>query len=182
MSRPDLHQGFASSWAGQVHRSETERGHFMPWALLEFDGFTRAYRFVYPTLLVSAFDRAFLWHIPSAELSQTILDLQTLADGHPLGDINYVELSERYVFICGSNQLRIFSRSTGKMVWHIPHSRTIGGSWLMHVDLRAQSILPALDDAVFVPQIASFSHIKERGSSHHLSNEFVGGNYESTSV
>lgn len=41
-----------------------------------------------------------------------------------LGDLNYVEHSPQYVFICGEGSLRVFSRQTGRCVYEI--SSTFG--------------------------------------------------------
>ena len=95
-------------------------GFFQPWAVLHMPELTSAYRFVYPTLVVAAYDRAYLWDIPSGKLIQTIEDCQFIAseDGnnHMLLGIVYVEISERHVFIAGQFFLRVFSRATGKSV------------------------------------------------------------------
>lgn len=37
-----------------------------------------------------------------------------------LGDLNYVEHSPQYIFICGDCSLRVFSRQTGGCVYGIP--------------------------------------------------------------
>ena len=92
---------------------------------------TSAFRFVYPTLIVAAYDHAYLWDIPSGRLIQTIEECQLIAleDGnnHLLG-IKYVEISERHVFITGQFYLRVFSRATGKSVLNFSSSSP-GGLW-----------------------------------------------------
>jgi len=63
--------------------------------------------------------------IPSMRHAITIYDTQAPVDGAILGRINYVEMNERYVILCGSQQLRIFSRSPqGALLYHIPASKT----------------------------------------------------------
>jgi len=102
------------------------RGHFKPWAMLRMPTPTRAYRFVYPTLLVASEDEAYIWDIPSATLSQIIHD--TRMEGE-LKEINYVELSARYVFLCREDVLRIFSRENGCFVIDIPLTTTPTADW-----------------------------------------------------
>lgn len=109
-------------------------GYFQPWAVLHMPELTSAYRFVYPTLIVAAYDRAYLWDIPSGKLIQTIEECQFIAseDGnnHYLLGIMYVEISERHVFIAGQFYLRVFSRATGKSVLNFSSSVPGGyGLW-----------------------------------------------------
>jgi hypothetical protein len=79
---------------------------------------SRAFRFVFPTLLVASHTNAYLWDVPSGRLIQTIPEIQGKTE---LGSIRYVELSAKYVVICGKKQLRIFSRSNqGKLLLAIP--------------------------------------------------------------
>ena len=110
--------------------SETD-GYFQPWAVLHMPERTSAFRFVYPTLVVAAYDRAYLWDIPSGKLIQTIEECQFIAseDGnnHYLLGIMYVEISERHVFIAGQFHLRVFSRATGKSVLNF--SSTVPGGY-----------------------------------------------------
>lgn len=135
-SLPSVNQLRASEEAGQRYPSTTHRGHFEPWAYLEMPEEGRAFRMVYPTLLVSGWNRAFLWDVPTARLRATIQDIQMPHVGGPLdtlGRITYVELSDRYVIICGHMQLRVFSNnSQGTLLFHVdgwqkPHTRwTLG--------------------------------------------------------
>lgn len=75
-SLPSVNQLRASEEAGQRYPSTTHRGHFEPWAYLEMPEEGRAFRMVYPTLLVSGWNRAFLWDVPTARLRATIQDIQ----------------------------------------------------------------------------------------------------------
>jgi hypothetical protein len=101
--------------------NETQRGRFVPWALLQMPETTRAYRFVYPTLLVAGTRRAFLFDIPSATLIQTI-KITRPSEGP--GHLHYVELSAQHVFICLSTEIRVFDRhNVGKLVLSIPMFR-----------------------------------------------------------
>ncbi|KAK1226734.1 hypothetical protein PQX77_010278 [Marasmius sp. AFHP31] len=123
------------------------RGHFVPHALLQMPRRTRAFRFVYPTLLVGGFDHAFCFDVPSRQLAQTVNPTQTptikaheeqSADSQgttlqPLGELNYVEVSRRHVFICGGNSLRVFSRETGGCVFDLPSTLRSYGHRIIRV-------------------------------------------------
>lgn len=128
-STPDANQlgvyGFPELMAG---------GYFQPCGVLHMPEPTSAFRFVYPTLIVAAFDRAYLWDIPSRKLIQTIEGCQliTSEDGnnHYLSGILYVEISERHVFMAGKFYLRVFSRATGKSILDFSSSQPGGyGLW-----------------------------------------------------
>ena len=77
---------------------EDKRGCFKPWALLRIPELGRAYRFVYPTLLVVSLFRAYLYNAVEGKLTQTI---ETAADGDDRS-IHYVEVNNEYVFVCFS--------------------------------------------------------------------------------
>ncbi|KAF8799147.1 hypothetical protein BYT27DRAFT_7176632 [Phlegmacium glaucopus] len=108
-------------------------GHFKPWAVLHMSEPTSAFRFVYPTLIVAAYDRVYLWDIPSGNIIQEIEGLQYLGseNGHNtyLGTIECVEISERHVFLIAELDLRVFSRATGKSVFDIPSAKQRFGFW-----------------------------------------------------
>ncbi|KJA15540.1 hypothetical protein HYPSUDRAFT_194203 [Hypholoma sublateritium FD-334 SS-4] len=59
------------------------RAQFTPYALFQMPGHTRAYRFVYPTLLVANLESAFLWDIRTGEMVQTLDGIQ---DVLPFGE------------------------------------------------------------------------------------------------
>jgi hypothetical protein len=46
-----------------------------------------------------------------------------------LGDINYIEVNTRHVFLCGTHSLRVFSRTTGRCVLDVPSSLAPYGRW-----------------------------------------------------
>lgn len=87
------------------HRRYAPHGHFRPWAKLSFPTFTRAYRLAYPTLLCAGMDRAYLHDVRTGRLIQSI-------DIRP-EDICYVDVNERYVFVCEPEALHVFSRADG---------------------------------------------------------------------
>lgn len=107
--------------------SSAIHGLFKPWALLKMPMPSLAFRFVYPTLIVACWDQMYLWDVPTGMLIQTIAETQ---DGVATrGDINYIEVSPRHAFICGSNLLRIFSRELGKCVLDIPSTQFSFADW-----------------------------------------------------
>lgn len=63
------------------------RGEFAPWALLHPPTFTRAYRFVYPILLVVSMTKAFLYDVRTGVMVQEINHLQT-AQPHRSGSFS----------------------------------------------------------------------------------------------
>ncbi|KAI0821360.1 hypothetical protein BC629DRAFT_1460351 [Irpex lacteus] len=94
----------------------TSKGHFKPWALLTPPETGNAFRFVYPTLAVVGVNAAWLFDVERAQMVKTINYIQKPVAGGFLGAINYVELSDQHVLMCGSSQLRFFDRSSGAIV------------------------------------------------------------------
>lgn len=93
------------------------RGVFAPWALFRPPSGPRAYRFVFPTLLVAseAGRELYLFDVPTASLSKTIpIPQQGLIpdavaiDGSPI--ILYVELGTRHVFVCTKCNVLVIPR------------------------------------------------------------------------
>ena len=107
---------------------------------------SRAFRFLFPTLLVASVNQAFLWDISTAQLSLTIEN--TSHDFLPL--IMYVELSDHLVFICFVGVLRIFSHHDGRPVYDLHISSLRCG------DIKHQACLArkqsAKDDRLLVEQ------------------------------
>ncbi|KAF9026157.1 hypothetical protein BDZ89DRAFT_1161426 [Hymenopellis radicata] len=122
-SHPDTQQERAYGHARRTYESTYPRGHFSPWCVLHIPTITSAFRFVYPTLLTATRRMMYLYDIPSGRLEKDIrvspedpeLNVQTL--------LSYVELSERYIFVCGYPSLRILSRATGRVLLDIPSDR-----------------------------------------------------------
>ncbi|KAJ3920345.1 hypothetical protein F5877DRAFT_77246 [Lentinula edodes] len=150
----------ASEESYQKHAATYPKGHFKPWAILRMPRLTRAFRFVYPTLLVGAWDHAFLWDIPSCELVQTITSIQEAEDPSsafavvvanapsfdapaprlgPLGNLNYVDVDEKHIFICGVTALRVFSRATAKCVLDVSSARREFGSRKFSVKYESET-------------------------------------------
>ncbi|KAF8060699.1 hypothetical protein FPV67DRAFT_1511167 [Lyophyllum atratum] len=136
-SLPGPRQRRVSANAAEKYSSAaTTRGHFRPWAVLRPPQTTRAFRFSYPILGAAAWDAVFLWDVRTGALVQTIEQTQRGSNGEVgegileyLGDINYIEVSERYVLLCGVRFLRAFSRETGKSVLDISAVRNPLASW-----------------------------------------------------
>lgn len=80
---------------------------------------TRAFRFSYPTLLSAGANYAYLWDVPTSRLVETITNIQAPNQDGTLGTLCYVEVNDQYAFFCGSNQLRIFARGGGALVYHL---------------------------------------------------------------
>ncbi|KAJ6520362.1 hypothetical protein C8R45DRAFT_1205346 [Mycena sanguinolenta] len=130
---PDEKQQDSSSWAETFH-GEPSRGHFRPWAVLRPPARTRAFRFVYPSLVAATLISLLVWDITTCELVQIIRDTQISVEGpgsnEHLGETNYVEISAQpdgYAFICGSNALRAFSRTSGRCVLDVSSSQVSYG-------------------------------------------------------
>ncbi|THU97133.1 hypothetical protein K435DRAFT_663256 [Dendrothele bispora CBS 962.96] len=125
---PRDHQIAASEQAFLQHESTYPRGHFKPWALFIMPRPTRAFRFVYPTLLVGSTNEFFLWDVRSRDLVQTIPSRQnptyaTVAAQESIAHLSYVEVSEKHVFVCSATALLVFSRSDGRRVLELPSDR-----------------------------------------------------------
>ncbi|KAH7911613.1 hypothetical protein BJ138DRAFT_1125884 [Hygrophoropsis aurantiaca] len=140
--------------------SPADHGHFKPWALLRMPTITSAFRFAYPTLITTAMDCAYLWDIPTSRLVQVISNIQTANAPGLLGRVNYVEVNDRYAFICGSSQLRIFERESGTVVFHVAVSDLPPIQW----DVLPQPI-PTTSRCLLVPcKISQASHVRSSGA------------------
>lgn len=107
------------------------RGCMVPFGLLESPIRTRAFRFVYPLLLVASdYDRrVVIWHVPTLQILEEFSieeeDAQDKAED-PSDAINYVELSATHVFVSLSNKLVVFERGQVAPELNIPQGRTRG--------------------------------------------------------
>ncbi|KAL5483535.1 hypothetical protein ACEPAI_8767 [Sanghuangporus weigelae] len=89
------------------------RGSFAPWALFTPEHSPRAYRFVYPTLLVGSEwgQELYLFDVPSGTLEETIpIPMEAIPQGANGVHINYVELGARHAFVCTPLGVLILSR------------------------------------------------------------------------
>ncbi|KAI0665664.1 hypothetical protein C8Q78DRAFT_985901 [Trametes maxima] len=114
----DAWQSSSVQWSASA-----PRGHFRPWSLIQCPEFGRAYRFVYPDLLVSGLRKAYIWDIRTGQRTLEVDNIQGSTGNISPNDINYVELSATHVFICSSSALRVFSRQSRSMVLEIPSYR-----------------------------------------------------------
>jgi hypothetical protein len=124
-SPPDGNQRSASTFAAAVHYQNAPRGHFRPWAKLNFPQLMLlAYRFAYPTLLYAGNEHAFLHDVRTGALVQTImieLDMEEdlLEGGEDFGGVRYVDVNERHAFVCESRAIHVFARDGGAEVLRI---------------------------------------------------------------
>ncbi|KAL4068868.1 hypothetical protein V8B97DRAFT_2024543 [Scleroderma yunnanense] len=129
VSPPDAHMLRAWTDVTAQWSTSTRHGHFRAWALLRMPEMTRAFRFSYPTLLVAGEDNAYIWNVPEGRLVETIRDIQKSRHDDRLGIINYVEVDDKYAFICGSNQFRIFERGGGALVFQLSPKDLLPKAW-----------------------------------------------------
>jgi len=106
-----------SALVAAIHGSTATapRGHFRPWAKLSFAEPTLAYRLAYPTLVSAGEGHAFLHDVRTGALVQTVeIDVRSIC---------YVDVDERYLFVCGLRALHVFSRAeaAGAEVLRVPN-------------------------------------------------------------
>lgn len=179
----DEYQQYAYEWSKATFGTTTTRGHFKPWAILLMQEPTRAFRLVYPTFLTVSRDRAFLYNVETAQLVQTIDNIQSPDfEGVALGDINYVELSEKYVFICGTKSLKLYYRSDGKPALCVPswHSGIAACSASLDSSNWATRLSPSQHQATseLLPQVVTVSRNsakRRRDSAYRDADEFIAG-------
>ncbi|KAF5312915.1 hypothetical protein D9619_003810 [Psilocybe cf. subviscida] len=209
---PSIYSPQSRNSNSRSSNSRTSKAHFTPFTVLTLPALesSRAFRFVYPHLLVVAVDRAYVFDVPQRRVVQVVEDVQRVRrvrvpeeeasgaqspkkdaeegdvaagtptnagsrvpsnseeegalggsgdpsgdDGHSdqeaseneededddededpdsslaqfLGQIRYVEISPRHIFIAGRHVLRVFSRETGKCVLNMSSTRERYGAW-----------------------------------------------------
>lgn len=160
-SPPDRKMTEASTQAAASYDSaESCWGHFKAWALLRVPENSRAFRFSYPTLLATATNNAYLWDVTSLQLVSVVRDTQRQHHGLSLATINYVEVNDLYVFICGASSLRIFAREGGALLYQLSTRELSSATW----DILPQT--PGLVSSVVHPQMLLHNQ--------HASNSFHG--------
>jgi len=159
--KPDDSMVNASEEAARRFPSSTGRGHFRPWALLQMPDFTRAFRFSYPTLLSAGLNNAYLWDVPTSRLVETISNIQAPNKDGPLGRLNYVDVNDKYVFICGLVQLRIFAREGGALVYYLTKKMLPRTHW---------DVLPESNDAVYPSSLFQPQRLQEASHVSHSSD------------
>ncbi|KZO90650.1 hypothetical protein CALVIDRAFT_542513 [Calocera viscosa TUFC12733] len=117
-----------------------ERGKMVPVAILNHAGQTRAFRLVYPTLLVASQEAgtAYVWDIPTL----TCEEINVGPGWTPWGQqwIYYVEVSQTHVFVCSDNQVKVFDRADGSCILEFPPTNSI-----LNSPARQQMISYSLD-------------------------------------
>ncbi|KAL1676053.1 hypothetical protein EV122DRAFT_280451 [Schizophyllum commune] len=131
-SAPDERQLVASKDAAEQYRSTSNRGHFIAWALISPRGITTAFRAVYPVLLTASDHHAFVFDVRTGARLHKITNPQAPTD-LDLGHLNYVEISDRHVFTCDSNVLRVYARADGRCVFEIYSNKEHYGRWLFAI-------------------------------------------------
>ena len=111
----------------------SSHGQFSPWALIQAPGPTRAFRFVYPTLASAAWNRHYVWDVRTGELEQEVVD-QNL--GELQAQVHYVEVTDKYVILCRSYAIHIYSRSDGRRVLEIDSRSSLRECHLLAQPLR----------------------------------------------
>lgn len=181
-SPPDAAQERAYSDSVEMYSSaRCNRGHFRPWALLTTPERSRALRFVFPVLAVPSWNNVYLWDVRTGEMIQTVKGTQHQrpitgpGSQGPLGQIHYVELSDRHVFLCGSRSLRIFSRTTGKCVLDIPSSSNHFADWKVRLAVPNSFRTFASPDAALVPHQLHFHYSEPDDSVARIHDRFHAG-------
>ena len=128
---PDEGQRRVSVVAAMMHHRYAPRGHFQPWAKLSFAETTLAYRFAYPTLLCANESHAYLHDVRTGALVQTI-DISVGFEQHESRIVCYVDVNERYVFVCASHALHVFARDGGTEVLRIPNDVSVQEAVSVH--------------------------------------------------
>ncbi|KAL1746317.1 hypothetical protein HDZ31DRAFT_62340 [Schizophyllum fasciatum] len=135
-SAPDERQRAASQEAAEQYSSPSSRGHFVAWALISPGAITTAFRAVYPVLLTASTHEAHVFDVRTGARVHRITNPQAPTDPFSmldLGNLNYVEISNRHVFTCDSNALRVYAREDGKCVFEIVSNQARFGRWLFQV-------------------------------------------------
>jgi hypothetical protein len=104
-------------------------------------------------------------------------------DTQLLGQVRYIEVSERHVFFAGRYVLRVFSRATGKAVLDIPSTKTRYGRWKWELasreavnDGRYDSYKEAQQQGREVVRLPTRSNCEEYHSTERLViDQFVAG-------
>lgn len=125
-SRPHPSQIQIQASGEAISDAGDPRGRFVPHLVLINPVRTRAYRFVFPELLVASEEEktAHIWNVVEGR----IMEAYSLAEGlgpapdpdedgngndAAHGSINYVELSPNHIFVCFNTKLVVYQRASG---------------------------------------------------------------------
>jgi len=89
------------------------RGAYLPFTILENPHPITAFRFVYPYLLLGSptMKQAFIWDVPQAKLLEIVNippPQQYSDDEGNIQNINYVDISDKHIFVCWTAGLRVY--------------------------------------------------------------------------
>jgi len=128
-AKPTDRQLTISAIVADKYGTSPSRGNFLPWAHLQRPGLGGVTRFSFPFVVVTTSEEIYIWDVRTGALVQTMLNIQQVnyeEDGGAivtadddseefwfLGEVSDINLTERYVFVCGTESLRIFDRSVG---------------------------------------------------------------------
>lgn len=137
---PHLSQIRASEQA--TMNAEDPRGRFVPHLVLENPVLTRAYRLVFPELLVAseAETTAHIWNIVEGRIVEAYslaqglgptpdLDEGENGDDATHSSISYVELSPSHIFVCFSTKLVVYRRASNPFSEFERNKFTSGPPW-----------------------------------------------------
>ena len=89
------------------------RGQFVPWACLQVPENCRAFKLTRGTLLVSSTHRVFLYDVEQGELREDF-------PVNTVGQLRYVDVNEKHMFIVSTLELNVYDRAGGSLVLSIP--------------------------------------------------------------
>lgn len=127
----------------------SHKGHFKPWALINAPSSTNSFRFVFPTLLGASSDRVHVWDVRtgkrtmSCSLAIASTGMNAVDELLP-GRVNYVEVSDKYIFTCCTRALRVYHRDDfseaeeARLAMHVPSSRWSYGKKRYKVDVTEE--------------------------------------------
>jgi hypothetical protein len=156
----------ASEEAARRNPSSTGHGHFRPWALLLMPEPTRAFRFSHPTLISASADNAYLWDVPTSRLVEKISNIRVSDRDGTLGYLNYVGVNDQYAFICGFNQLRIFARGGGALIYNLTKEMLPCPRW---------NVFPESNNVSCPSSFFQSQHLHEE---FHLSRDSLASNFK----
>ena len=115
-AKPTVRQLTASAAAMGKYGTSSSRVQFLPWAHIRAAP-RHATRFSFPFLAGITLGDIHIWDVRTGALVQSMLNIQpNVNEGVPhLRAISDINLTERYVFVCGS-RLRVFDRSFREVV------------------------------------------------------------------
>jgi hypothetical protein len=85
----------ALRWYGEPSEPDFRpRGCFEPYAVLRSPEETRAYRFVYPTMMTAAHEKVYVWDVPSARIVEVVSGIQKARLSTPADRLSHENLPQ----------------------------------------------------------------------------------------